>query len=402
MSKRKVLLIAALFFPILGMYAGMASAAAIGNATYGLYSETYDGIIYDSNVAEGGHMGTWPGGYPLGPLLLSDTTTFREGGTSLKVVVPNGLSCGMWMQFGSDASANPQFPKVQTNMSSYIGGTIDFDVRTNSDLQVKIEWGASGSASVNLSNYAAINNIWQHVSIPLSAFVGINYSQITIPAGFHSVQIVSGRRYWIDNVVWRKSTEGTLDVTLKKVSDGSTVTGTAITWTNPHPGVDRWKTADQYMELKLTYFNAAGCGIQIYTDNKNPAAVPRFDGASDPAGLIDVSSTSHKVPLCWRIVDVTTTTHIMQGADNFPDRLWENQLTDQYPCYIWMKDRQSSDFADGMDYATAWDYRGIQHGETTFGAAKSPNYVYFGADFSHAVGSRTYETGKLIVELYSE
>lgn len=203
-------------------------------------------------------------------------------------------------------------------------------------------------------------------------------------------------------------------MTLRNSSDNSVAS--KLTWSDIDLGDTRWKAADQYLELDFTLYSGAyredidawPYGVQIYTDNTNASAVPRYTGTGNPAGLVDLSTTTRTLPMCWRIVDLTTTTHIMQGATDaishqwVPDRLWEGQLTDQYPCYIWMLDKQSSDFENGMAYATAWDYRGIQHAEMTFGGSRSPNYVYFGADFSQAVGLRSYSTDRLTVELFNE
>lgn len=391
--------------------------AAIGDATYGLLSETYNGINYDPNATEElGYLGAWsyPGNLHL-PTIVADTSTFTEGGQSLKVMPVDYVSSGIFIMFVSTSTGNQD----NANMSAYEGGTLEFDIRSTDDLQIKVEWYVAGSAEngstvKKLSEYVTVDNTkWQHVSIPLNHFA-TDLSAIRVPAGFHSLYGDFGRSYNIDNIVWRKASGGTFDMTLRNI--GNNAVASELTWSDIDLGNTRWKAADQYLELDVTLFSgdyrndidAWPYGIQIYTDNTNAAASPRYTGTGDPAGLVDMSTTTRTLPMCWRIVDQSTTTHIMQGATDaitgqwLPGRLWENQLTDQYPCYIWMRDKQSSDFENGMAYATAWDYRGIQHAEMTFGGARSPNYVYFCADFSQAVGPRSYRTGRLIVELYNE
>jgi hypothetical protein len=412
MNSRKGMLLSLTILCLLSAWSlSPAWGNVIGNATYGIYSDTYEGIVYDSNTVEGGYMGAWGGA-----ILSSDTTKFVEGGRSLKVFKPSASAgAGVWIQFGYDGGSNP---KIQTDMSAYSGGSIDFDVCTTNDFLVKLEWGASGNAGLNVSAVGgSLDGNWHHVSIPLSSFNGIDLSHMVIPAGFHISGAGADKTFWVDNVVWRKSSTGTFSLSLKNVSDGQSAS--SISWTGVNAGNTHWKSADQYLELKYTYFQP-GWGMQIYTDNKASDANPRFSGTDDPSGLINTSSPTFKIPVCWRIVDVTTSTHIMQGAmgyDNnhvwtwLPDRLWEQQLNDQYPCYLWMKDRntqtipgtRTTAFSDGEDYITFWnELRGIEHAEFTFSGAPSPNYIYFGADFSDAIAPVTYKTGKLTVELYYE
>jgi hypothetical protein len=380
---------------ILILTVAIDAMAAIGNATYGIYSNTYEGVKYDSNTVEGGYMGTYNG-----LVLHDDTTYFTEGGHSLQAVCPAGQTYGgVWMQFGYNGSTNP---KVATNMNAYSGGTLDFMVRTTYDIKIGIESGET-KPTVLLSSRGSgyLDGNWHAVSIPLSAFAGIDLNNITVPAGFHFLGNDSApqRSFWIDNVVWRKPGTGTLDVTIKNRVGGQTAS--QVEWSNAAP-FSGWATANQYLELNFTYFHA-GWGIQLYTNNRAAQANPAYTGTGDPAGLVDVSSTTQRLPMCWRVVDTSTTTvTIRQGAVGYPYRLWSEQLGDKYPCFIWMMDKNSSDFVNALDYITVWDERGIQQSEDSFAPAVSPNYIYLGADFSQAASSRTYRTNRLMVELYYE
>ncbi len=202
-----------------------------------------------------------------------------------------------------------------------------------------------------------------------------------------------------------------MSVALKNNSDGSPAD--SITWEDVNPGITHWKAAEQHLEVSVDYAQE-GWGILVYTDNTASNASPRYSGIGNPAGLVgyddeDASASSTTLSMCWRVVDVSTDTltinrgaTVMELGDpvDYPDRLWSGELTKEYPCFFWMQDVQSGNF--DREYATAWNIDGIQHAESTWGGAKSPNYVYFGADFSGALTPRTYRTNKLTIEIFYE
>lgn len=200
--------------------------------------------------------------------------------------------------------------------------------------------------------------------------------------------------------------------------------GTQLSFTGITIGTTKWKAADNYIVMHSTITNSAG-GIQIYTDNTASDAPARFTGdvtLLNPAGLVDSSNTTSTLPMCWRVVDITTSTAsntIMQGCNApnssgvmtwYPDRLYSNLLGVRYPCFIWMKDRQTrtiadttiTAFANGDDYVTVKDaIGGIQHAEATRAKVSSPDYIYVGADFTNALGGRTYQAN-VRLEVFSE
>lgn len=210
MKKPRYLIMALACLSISFLGTAHCDAAAIGNATYGLLSETYDGIDFNPNgtTRDLGYLGAWvwPDSSTKWPVISGDTTTYTEGGNSLKIVIPDTSYCGIYIQFGSSTTGQKNI-----DMTAYDGGSLDFDVRSNCDLEIKIEWGAPGTyASVKLSK-PVDPNVWQHVSIPLSSFTGIDLLTIRCPAVIspHGVTYSEpGRRYLIDNVVWRKASGG--------------------------------------------------------------------------------------------------------------------------------------------------------------------------------------------------
>jgi hypothetical protein len=172
-------------------------------------------------------------------------------------------------------------------------------------------------------------------------------------------------------------------------------------------GVTTWKRAKVYAVLHSTMTDSTG-GVQIYTDNENASASPQYTGSGDPCGLVDSDDTTKTLPLCWRITDEPITAlNIQQGASGAPDRLWENSLGDDYPCFVWMKDKGTTGFTNGEDYIILKEQdRGIQHAEDTWSTGcASPDYIYFGANFITAVtesGGRTYQTNRLFIEAFTD
>lgn len=190
---------------------------------------------------------------------------------------------------------------------------------------------------------------------------------------------------------------------LRNISNN--VSTTTISWSNVVLSTTKWKAADQYILLHTTFTAAAG-GVQLYTNNKAADANPLYTGVSTAtaAGLVAVEDSSTTLPMCWRVTDVSTTTlNIVRGTAGFPDRLWEQTLGSAYPCFIWMVDAANGGFYGGWDYITVKDAsKGIQHGEITWGNTASPDYIYFGADFTNAVTPRTYRTNTIRLEAFTE
>ena len=193
-----------------------------------------------------------------------------------------------------------------------------------------------------------------------------------------------------------------IEADLYNLSGGAT---TQIWWnTNSITvGATLWQSATSYVVLHSTITNSAG-GIQIYTDNKGTGANPAYTGIGNPVGLISMSTTTKALPMCWRIVAVSTTSlTIVQGSDNKLYSSEEGGQAGSFPCFLWMIDKSSGAFANSEDYVTIKDaVRGIQFAEATWGAAGSPNYIYFGANFQYASIPDTYRTTTLRIEAFHD
>ncbi|MBN1823724.1 MAG: hypothetical protein JW803_05330 [Endomicrobiales bacterium] len=426
------------------MVCGVSSAGNVGKPIYGIYTDTYEGMkIGEPNLsdADRAYLGTWGG--PTTTYnwrfasVYSDTTTYTEGGQSLMVRTSSGAMGGFYVMFGTAPVTDVRV----VNCTYYTEGTLQFDIKlqtytiktsqvyvtttTVADVVLKIEWfktlsaSLQGAATTSLTTYLTnYTTGWRHVSIPLNDIVDWDGGLITpyyyssgalspTDTGLAVASIPFGlfapatKQFWIDNVFYTSVAPSTYTFTIKRISDN--IVMSSITWSNVIPGATKWKAADQYIEIDFNYYHS-GWGINVYTDNKGTGADPGYTWTNDPAGLVNTSTTTKVLPMCWRVVDVSTDTlSIQQGATELPNQLWVTEFGDQYPCFLWIMDRNTSGFSDTMDYITVWEEkRGIQHAESTWGAAKSKNYIYFGANFENAVAPATYRTNKLTLELYYE
>ena len=181
--------------------------------------------------------------------------------------------------------------------------------------------------------------------------------------------------------------------------------GGSLTWASPAPtiGTTKWQKADNYILLHSTITSSTG-GVEIYTDNLN-GGTSSYTGTGNPAGLISMSSTTQTLPMCWRAVDVSTTSlTIVQGTDNNLYASENGGMSSKYPCYEWIEDAHTSGFVKGFtDYSVIRDYRGVQiAGSTWAQGIGSPVIVYFGANFTTATQPNTYVTQTLRIEAYMD
>lgn len=190
-------------------------------------------------------------------------------------------------------------------------------------------------------------------------------------------------------------------------------------------GETDWRIADSYIVLYSTITNSTA-GIQIYTDNKAPDADPKFTGTgpfANPAGLVAVDSPNiDPLPLCWRVVDVSTNTLDIVQVNRTDGNVTTSSLycpafetasnpqDYSYPCFFWMKDRYTPSmpqyattvFENGEDYITVKDANGIHHaGGYNWGQTQSPDCIYIGAKFEN-VNYGMYKTSTIRIEAFTE
>lgn len=122
----------------------------------------------------GGNLWQW--GSPA-PTWLDDTTDFPTGcGPISGKLTINGTGGGWYWDLGG-----------ATDFTLYKKRFLQFWIKANVDVEVKIEQGANTVSKGLISEYGlALDNTWQFVSIPLSDFSSqIDFSALTVVMGFH-------------------------------------------------------------------------------------------------------------------------------------------------------------------------------------------------------------------------
>jgi hypothetical protein len=191
-------------------------------------------------------------------------------------------------------------------------------------------------------------------------------------------------------------------------------TATQITW----PTVNlpsAFVVASQYIELHST-ITAGNGGIQIYTDNTNPAdANPKYTGLIDannppPSGLVNITNTAARLPTAWQIKDVLGVPTAINPNDLVNGSGW---LFHEDKAQVANQNQNVTAFANGVPFVTVESLACAGSGaslpcihfgqrDTDFGIAASPNYIYTQADFSNAVGGSTYKTSTLRLEAFTQ
>jgi len=223
-------------------------------------------------------------------------------------------------------------------------------------------------------------------------------------------------------------------IALKNLSDNSTVpTSNGLGWTNPGPGAG-FLVSDQYIQM-VSNINTVDGGIQIYTDNTNTVANPKYTGlvssyTATPAGLVGVTLTDQKLPTAWRASTGTIAGLVGSGPGVDPN----NAVDPNHFLWLYHEDKaqvavpasSAAVFGNGDPYITVYASPGtplvsqadlrtytttssnsglhFAQGPTQFGGYTSGNAttdIYTEADFTGALAGQTYSTNRLILEAFS-
>ena len=203
------------------------------------------------------------------------------------------------------------------------------------------------------------------------------------------------------SVVIQGIDEGSVDIVIRNISNNEPAQDGLITWSDITAGQSGWKVAGQYIEIShddLPEF----WGMQIYTNNKDELANPKYTGTADPAGLVDTVNTLFSVPMAWRIADSvinpnTDANKPVQRPDGtgFTNYMWH-----------FLKDKNTPDnlgaFVNGHEYITLWNQAGIAWGEGDRGGSPAKAYIYLAANFTMASVGAEYKTSALTIEAYND
>jgi len=200
-----------------------------------------------------------------------------------------------------------------------------------------------------------------------------------------------------------------MDIILRNLSDNSTTT--QIYWSGVTLPAS-YLAANAYVQVNST-LTAAGSGIQIYTDNEAADANPTFtlpggvspgQAGSNPAGLVDTTTTTAVLSMAWSIKATTTTAPTQADPTSTTDANAAQWLFFEDRNTPTIASQNTTAFADGATFVTIkLAGSGIHFGQanTAFGAAPSPNFVYCEANFGAAVTPRTYKTSTLRLEAFT-
>lgn len=199
-------------------------------------------------------------------------------------------------------------------------------------------------------------------------------------------------------------TEGEVDVAIRNINGGELTADGLITWSDVNAGQTGWKAANQYIEIShadLPLF----WGMQLYTDNKNVSANPRYTGTADPVGLVKTDNTIFSLPMAWRITDSV----INPNSDE--DKPVQRPDASGFTNYMWhfLKDKNTPDnpltewdesFSNAEEYVTLWNQAGIAWNEGARQGNPAKAYIYLAANFTMSSVESEYKTSALTIEAY--
>jgi hypothetical protein len=201
---------------------------------------------------------------------------------------------------------------------------------------------------------------------------------------------------------------------LRMFDIGTAVERSTMTWTVFVDGSQKWKRANQFVRFDVQPISIIPWGVQIYTDNTDPAASPRFVDPSpantsnidsNPAGLlrkITGQTTSHyTLDMAWCIKEATATVPVANSPSDGSVASFQ---------WIPMKDRatpaipglNTTAFADGQDDVAVRKPAGyhLSQGPAGFFPLFGPANIYFEANFAVAAAQTPYQTSTMTIEFY--
>jgi len=233
------------------------------------------------------------------------------------------------------------------------------------------------------------------------AVIGLAVSMPAVTnAAFSSVRVISKTA----SATLTQTGSVAMDVAILKTADNTP--DTQINWTGVTLPAG-FVLASDYIQLSST-ITASGGGIQTYTDNTAADASPKFSGlinsvSATPAGLVDNSSTTLKLPTAWTILH-SSGVPVAANPNNAADPNSFGWLYHEDKAQVAVPTLGASAFVNGDPYITVENSNGIHFGQspTQFGSAASPNNMYLEADFTSALTPRTYSTTTLRLEAFTE
>ncbi len=361
-----------------------------------LYSKILT-IYSDEGIPQGSNLYTWSAG-GLGQFNSknSDLLQVPVGTESFKTVSNPWWNPGGWWE--NWAGWGVVYNNEQ-NLSFYNNGRLRFWIYAsvgNIRIEIEAPTGNKNQAKylTDLGWSSSDINKWKFFDVPLSSFNIETYTAVKCPFMITAAlgNSTNSTTFYVDFVRWVSSDVSSPYFNIKIKDIETHIQKSSITFNVNLQQVSSWTVANEYIEIDFDPNNISW-GIQIYTDNKAQGANPVYTGNKNPCGLVDTTTTTRVLPMGWTIESSTRTKQ--QLGKGTPESwvyggfMWK-----------WMKDKNTQGFQNGENYITLWNNRGVLWNASDRDWKNSPNYIYLSADFSIAVGGRTYRTNQLKIELY--
>ncbi len=401
-----------------------AYASNIGRTVYGAYCESISGSNFDGNlhIEDSARIFNW------GNMGSSEQTSGVNEGLSYTRFSTSGTSWGG----GGVTFVNSSDNETTRDMSAYYGGKLKFLVKINSSNCSKFPVGIkvnNVNTCIPLSNFSGFNssklNQWQEVSITLNSNTHSNITSSNLAKtsfllliSYDANVVDSGLNIDIDYVRWVKpNTTGDFNVTVKNVSNNSTVSTTNITWSSSNFQTT-WKVADQYLEIDYDKDSSTkDWKVKLYVEN----------GLEARNGLYATKGgKEYNMAMCWRASSAplpysdyygSHTTQIAEGEATDSQGKKYNYLYDSgsssttNPVWLYMQDLTALKTAKDIDYSTIMGYKtgGYHAYSGTYGSTTGNGYyagskvaLYLGANCGDVAGGLKYQGNIKLVLEYDE
>jgi hypothetical protein len=392
-------------------------AGNIGKKAYGVFSELFLGVVWDGANDDLVNAATYS--ISANEPDYSSTESKIDGERYLHM---QANANGAWYIFYKDWAGR--------NMSVYLGGEIEFWVRSSSSNITNpgslISFGYKDKNPVNNHENERIKTLnelgsiagtgsfaadgqWHKFVLPLREDIFGNPTD-TVTAGLNIVTLPlliktsADITFDFDRVVWKKP--GLQNVQMEMVvKDRVNVNSepSKISWSSSAVYGIGWAPSEQYIELSMDYVDytpLAEWKVLLYTDNKSAGADPAYTGTGAAGGIVCVENPASPVlPLKWRAASTSlNAASLGDGSD------WG---------WLWMQDKSafySGGINFGSNYITVMNLtKGTFHyheGDGDYGsileAADRKIKLYIAAGFENALPRHTYKTSAIIIGLFNE
>ncbi len=396
-----------------------AYASNIGRAVYSIFSESLSGAhSYDYNQSVASDVDA-----------IEDEHWTSMECTPMSDSALEGLQYNRYRVSGTgDGWAGRGYKSTNSlgykDMSEYYGGSIKFLARTSSEdmsdftVGIKINNIECSRKMGSFSNFSA-NGEWIEYTFPLSGgnITAANLKKTNIVFLFlgGSVSKTYNKTIDIDYIRWVKpNTTGSFGVTVKNVSNNSTVSTTNITWASSNFQTG-WKVAEQYLEIDYDKDSSTrDWNVKLYVNN----------GSKARNGLYATKGgKEYNMTMCWRASENTLPysdsngNHTLQIAEAYNSTGKYYYLYDsgssstEYSPWLYMQDLTALTTDKDKNYSTVMGYKtgGYHAYSGVYNGAPSKNgfypgskvALYLGANCGDAAGGLRYE-GNIVVALEYE